>query len=109
MTNTLVYLDNAPENCTDELALHAVRIADETWNGWAVPIVTAVEFCRFVSAWAANDPNGDWRADTIDENDGLLSFYSADGDSWDHWPSLYPETSDDGAAVYALDGWVWTA
>lgn len=67
-----------------------------TWNGWAVPVVTAEAFTKWVDEWAAYA----WiDGATVTEADGVLT-YSAYGESttWAARP--------DGR--YAIDGFVWT-
>lgn len=108
---TLVYLDSAEihpyAQTNDELALHAVRI-DGTWNGWEIPVVTAAEFRRFIAANANNDPNGSWLASGVFEYTDTHSMVYDDGvhDEPDVW--AFVGYDDDGNALYALDGWVWT-
>ncbi|WP_148613775.1 hypothetical protein [Nocardioides rubriscoriae] len=52
-----------------ELALSPLTY-DVPWNSWAVPVVRAAEYARFINAWARNDPNGTWgsviEADDLD-------------------------------------------
>lgn len=101
-----VYLDSSnPENRTDALALHAARL-DSTRNGLPVPVVTASEFQRFISAWSANDRNGLWNASgVIAHNDGTLTYWDGEGDDPEEW--LEVGTDEHGNALYAITGWVW--
>ncbi len=109
-TTTLVYLDAvdvhpyAREN--DELALHAVRI-DGTWNGWLVPVVTASEFRRFISANANNDPRGSWSPSGVIERNGYLVYDDRQHDDPDTWARV--GTNPVGQALYTLEGWTWRA
>lgn len=107
ITATKVYLDQPDDERTDELALHAVRI-DGYWNGFAIPVVTAAEFARFITAWRRNDPNGMWGegSDSVREGDGALIFDDGESDEPQVW--AVTDTDADGTALYALDGWVWS-
>lgn len=102
-----VYLNIDPSERADAdsygLCLHAVRLEGEQ-DGYAVPVVTAAEFGRFISAWARNDPNGTWRAAGVLEGDGALVYDDGENDR-DMWSVVGIDV--DGAPLYALDGWTW--
>lgn len=106
-TTTKVYLDQPVDERTDEIALHAVRI-DGYWNGFAIPVVTAAEFRRFIAAQRRNDPNGMWGHGDGDirEGDGALIFDDRESDE----PQIWTVTGidADGTALYSIDGWVWS-
>lgn len=65
-----------------QLALRPITYA-KPWNGWAVPVVAANEYARFVDAWARNDPNGIWgsviEGDDLDGQRYLLHVSSEAG------------------------------
>ena len=105
----IVYIDTDLDACERSdherygLTLNAVRLA-EPWNGFVVPVVTASEFRRFVSRWAWNDPNGTWNPDGIREGDGALIY-----DDGENEPDVWTVVGmDDGTALYALSGWMWS-
>jgi hypothetical protein len=101
-----LHLDSTDdENRIDALALHAVRIEDTRWNGFPIPVATAAEFRRFVDAWHRNDPNGLWDSGKVVEADGAL-IYDIE-DYRDVWSAV--GVDGDGVALYALDGWTWSA
>jgi hypothetical protein len=105
MTDTLFYLDNIDAR-RDELALHAVRI-DDTWNGWAIPVVTAAEFRRFICNNANNDPQGSWLPGGVCEHPiGFLTYDDCQHDEPDTWLAI--DHDEHGNALYAIDGWVWS-
>ncbi len=59
----------------DHLALHSV-----TSNKWPIaPEVTADEFRRFIGAWAANDGNGTFNPEGVQEGDGALVYTDSEG------------------------------
>lgn len=79
---------------------------DRDWNGWAVPIVTADEFRRFVMAHALNDPNGSWNPDDVIEGNNALIHHWGGPREFDVWV-VADDANADGQPVYALDGWTW--
>lgn len=112
---TRVWLDASAEDERtaefDGLALHAIRL-DGSWNGFAVPVVTAHEFRRFVAAWAANDRNGTWAPTNVAEVGGFLVYADNEGESLSSWRAAEPEAlfvRGPAVTVYALDGWAWSA
>lgn len=82
-----------------------------SWNGNAVPIVTARTFRAYVAAERANDPNGEWYGETVETITGESAFltyrrpsdFEDEGDRWQAC-DVDPTT---GAPLYALDGWTW--
>lgn len=83
-----------------------------TWNGFSVPLATADQVRDFIARSAANDRNGDWSSLTVEEwRDGHHEYVSVnrvigeDVDTADTWEAS--GHTDDGDAVYALDGWCW--
>lgn len=99
-----VYIDSAPENMVDDLALDAEGVLEERWNGWVRPIATAEALGEFLHAWRANDPNGIWGYVT-EVGDTLVCTRSDADDYVDEFPKI--GTTADGRAVYDLSGWVW--
>ena len=107
MPETLVYFDTmaADERAgNDHLALHAVRL-DAQSDGTTVPVVSAAEFARFISAWSRNDPNGTWNPAGIAEGDGALIYDDECGR--DMWRVV--GIAADGAALYGIDWSGWQA
>lgn len=96
-----VYLDWDADRTTP---LHAVRFEDD-WNGWKVPVATAEEFRRFITASQLEDPNGEWTGQ-IAANSDTLVYLRPDMDYPDEWSTV--GTDERGNALYALDGWTWT-
>ena len=73
------------------------------WNGWMTPIVEAREFARWISAWRANDPNGEWgQVRCFLDSQGRLTLLHDTGN---------PDTSDEWTAgengVFLLTGWTF--
>lgn len=98
-----VYLDAYDaEEIPAEMFLHAVRV-DGNWNGFPVPVVSAAEFQRFLGALVRNDPNSTFDPSAVIEGDGALVYEDECGREM--WSVVGIE---DGAAVYALDGWTWS-
>lgn len=77
------------------LWLHALRVND-------VPVCTAAEFSRFITAWHNTDRNGTWNPDSIIEADGALVYEDECGK--DIWAVV---GMADGVPVYAIPGWDW--
>lgn len=100
-----VYLDSTPENMVPELALEAVSVLDERWNGWIRPITTAQALGDFLDAWRANDPNGVW-GHVTEIGETLVCTRVDDDDFADEFPRV--GTTEDSQAVYDLSGWAWT-
>lgn len=99
-----VYLDSAPENMVDELALNAEGVLGQRWNGWVRPLATAQALGDFLDAWRANDPNGTWGYVT-EVGDLLVCTRSDDDEYADEFPKA--GIAESGQAVYDLSGWVW--
>lgn len=98
-----VCLDSSEENMVVALALNAQYLLDGTWNGWARPVATKIQFIDFLTRWKTNDPHGTW-GDAHETADGL-QYDDAEGND----PELFQRvgTSEDGLAMYDLTGWVW--
>lgn len=99
----LVYIDDAPENLTPELALRAEAILPERWNGFMQPIATADAFEAFLAAWRRNDPNGLWG--TLEVTPEAIHYRRIDDDEPEVF-ARHGETSD-GTPTYLLSGWMW--
>lgn len=108
---TAVYLDAVGQahDLPDHLKLHPVRL-DKPWNGFAVPVVTAAEFRRCITAWQHCDTETYplyglfYPGDVVIEADGAL-IYRTSGCN-DVWAVV---GMHDGQPVYALAGWQWVA
>lgn len=101
----IVYLDDGTDQWdSDALALHAVRVEEMNWNGFAVPVVSAAEFRRFIGARAHNDPNGTWDPDGVVDGDGALIYRDEANEDGDTWSVVGVHR---GEPVYAVDGWMW--
>ena len=98
-----VYLDDAPENMTSELALKAELVLDDRWNGWLRPLATAEAFGDFLYAWRRNDPNGTWGY--VTEVGETLIYLRNDDDEPEEFPRA-GQTAD-GDSLYDFTGWVW--
>jgi hypothetical protein len=92
----------SPDAVPAALTLRAASLAPRGWNGFAVPLVSAAEFARFIAAHRANDPNGTWDESGVREGDGALIY--EDEIAVDHWSVA---ALIDGVAHYALSGWQW--
>lgn len=82
-----------------------------SWNGNAVPIVTARTFRAYVSAERQNDPNGEWygvTTETIDGETAHLTYVRPSDfpDEGDRWQACDVDPTT-GEPLYALDGWTW--
>jgi hypothetical protein len=102
----LVWLDSAPETFVSELALDAVDVLPDKWNGWLRPIATADALGAFLDAWRRNDPNGVWGWAT-EVGDTLVVTRSDDDDPGDTFSQVGADV--EGRALYDLTGWAWTA
>lgn len=101
----LVWIDSAPETYVPDLALDAVGMLPDRWNGWLRPIATAEAVGAFLDAWRRNDPNGVWGWATS-VGDTLVVTRSDDDDPGDTF--LQVGVDADGRALYDLTGWAWT-
>src|SRR4051794_37421418 len=99
-----VYLDDARENITPELALKAERVLEDRWNGWLRPLATADAFGDFLYAWRRNDPNGTWGY--VTEVGDTLIYLRNDDDEPEEFARA-GETAD-GTSLYDFTGWVWS-
>jgi hypothetical protein len=101
---TLVFL-SSEETCNPLLALQAVYVSAEKWNGFLQPSATADAFGRFLAAWHEHRPDANFGEFRVTD-DGLLYRHATE--TWED-AELFPfdGTTDDDVPVYLLSGWQW--